>query len=365
MAHATAHATVHDEPALVSLSELEGARDALRPTERLRALRQGAQALREALLDGPPVPYYRSFPLVRVPYPTRYGLWRAARVKTPLLHILNRVFVVQFESGDGLKTLLISPSDAQRNKETPFFKRLAKKAALLGRAGERLLAPTLGTVEEAVAAAGLRPEDVDYIAYDHLHTQDVRRWLGGDGEAAVFPNAKLLVTRREWEGTQGLLPLQADWYCPGGIRGIAPDKVVLLDGDARLGQGVAIVRTPGHTEGNMSFVVHTPEGLLVTSENGISADNYAPARSRIPGVAAWARTTGAEVVLNGNTLEGAQDQYLSMLLERELAGPSLRDPAFYNVVPSSELTAYWAFPGIKPTFSFGELAFGAARRPQP
>src|SRR5690606_36171569 len=154
-------------------------------------------------------PFYRATSLVRVPYPTRYGLWRASRVRTPLLHILNRVFLVQIRSPTGLKTLLISPSDVERNKETPHFKRLAARARLLGSLGERLLAPVLGSVEGALAAAGLRPEDVDYIAYDHLHTQDVRRWLGADGAPAALPNAKLLVSREEWEAAHGLLPLEA------------------------------------------------------------------------------------------------------------------------------------------------------------
>jgi hypothetical protein len=130
----------------------------------------------------------------------------------------------------------------------------------------------------------------------------------------------------------------------------------------QLGEGVALLHTPGHTEGNHSFVVRTEAGILVTSENGVGADAYAPLSSAIPGVRRHARETGAEVILNGNTLEGSVDQYLSMIQEREVAGPCPQDPAFYNVVPSSELSAYWAFPGIRPTFSFGELRFGQATR---
>src|SRR6185503_3160534 len=101
-----------------------------------------------------------------------------------------------------------------------------------------------------------------------------------------------------------------------------------LDHDVKLGEGVALVRTPGHTQGNHSIVVRTTEGLMVTSENGVSADCYAPLKSRIPGLRSYARRTGMEVVLNGNTLEGALDQYISMVQEKELAGPSRRDPDF-------------------------------------
>ena len=48
-----------------------------------------------------------------------------------------------------------------------------------------------------------------------------------------------------------------------------------------------------------------------------------------------------------------------MIQEREIAGPCESDPAFFNVLPSSELAPYWAFSGVRPTFSFGELAMGA------
>jgi hypothetical protein len=134
--------------------------------------------------------------------------------------------------------------------------------------------------------------------------------------------------------------------------------VVLLDGDTMLGDSIAIVHTPGHTEGNHSFVTRTTEGIFVTSENGVGPDAYDPQHSRIPGLAAWARATGSEVVPNGNTLESSVDQYVSMVAERTIAGRSKRNPEFAGVLCSSELDAYWAFPGITPTFSYGDLAFG-------
>lgn len=62
---------------------------------------------------------------------------------------------------------------------------------------------------------------------------------------------------------------------------------------------------------------------------------------------------------SASTLEGAVDQYLSMVQEKEVAGPSARDPRFSGVASSSELTACWAFPGIRPTFEVGDVRFGA------
>ena len=257
------------------------------------------------------------------------------------------------------KTLLLSPSDLRRNAETPFFKNLSRSMGPLASLAERVIAPIAATVEERLAEVGIAPELVDYISYDHLHTQDLRRWLGSGGsDKGYFPNAKLFVMKKEWQGAHGLLPTQAYWYCPNGLDGIDPSRVIQLEGDVLLGGSLALIGTPGHTEGNHSFVARTPEGVMVTSENGVAAECYAPLHSRIPGVADYAKRTGSEIVLNGNTLEDSVDQYISMVAEKTIAGPSKRNPDFPNIVCSSELSAYWAFPGIRPTFSMGDLCFG-------
>ncbi len=352
--------TPYGDPFLRPIDHFAGARSAPRPEDRLRAVRTSAERLREELLSAPPVSFFRSAALRRVPYPTRYGLRDACSVPTPFIHIVNRLFIVQLPAGPGRekKTVLYSPSDIHANGETPFFKRLTTSMGPLAKLGEPILSPIHATVEERLAEVGIAPEKVDYISYDHLHTQDLRKWLGAGGDAGYFPNAKLLVMRQEWESTHGLLPTQAQWYCPHGTDGVDPSRVVLLDGDVMLGDSAAIVHTPGHTEGNHSFVTRTSAGIFVTSENGVGPDAYAPSASRIPGLAKYARATGCEVVLNGNTLEDSVDQYISMIAEKTLAGPSPENPDFPNVACSSELGAYWAFPGITPTFGFGDMTFG-------
>ena len=351
------------DPAIVAVDHFRGCRDHASPRDRLAAIRRQSRAFREDMLERPVARLYRSFDLVKVPYPTKYGLRDATPVPTPFMHILNRLFVVQFDTPDGVKTLLAEPLDRHGNAETPFFKRLAKLVGGSASRASNMIWPQRNEVEGCLDQLGLRPEDVDYITYDHLHTQDIRKWLGTPTRKAFFPNAKLLVMREEWESVQGLLPLQQEWYPPHGTEGIDPDRIILLDDDVRLGESVALVRTPGHTAGNHSIVVHTPQGLFVTSENGVCADSYAPDKSRIPGLSRWAKSTGAEVVLNGNTLENSVDQYISMVQEKEIAGPSERDPDFPNVAPSSEMSSHPLSPGLRPTFTVGELRFGTPVRP--
>lgn len=342
--------------------ELARARDSQSPQVRLEEVRKGGLRLREKLLSMDNVVYYRTCDLIRVPYPTKYGLLNAYSMPTPFMHILNRLFIVQFRAGQSIRTLLFSPSDIYGNRLTPYFHRLAKSFGPFENMGSKFIAPVIATVEEWLEKTGISPEQVDYISYDHLHTQDLKKWLGTGEKPGFFPNAKLLVTTQEWKSAQSLLPPQADWYCPGGLDGVPEDKILFFDDDIILGEGLALVRTPGHTEGNHSLVARTPEGLLVSSENGVSADSYSPLQSRIPGVRSFAKKTGMEVILNGNTLEKGLDQYISMVLEKTLAGPSSRNPDYYNVVPSSEMASFWAFPFVRPTFSFGPLEFG---RPVP
>jgi len=350
-------------PELSEIKTFHGARESSSPADRLDRVRGAATDLRSQLLEGPKVLYYETFDLIRVPYPTKFGFLNACSVPTPFVHIVNKMFVIQVNSVSGIKTILVSPSDTVANAETPFFKRMTPESGGLSKVAKKFLAPELGGVEASLKSLGISPRDIDYITYDHLHTQDLRKWLGSHGRPGLFPNAKLLVMEQEWASTKALLPPQRDWYCPQGLDGIPDEKVVRLQSSVMVGEGLALIQTPGHTEGNHSIVAHTDDGLLVTSENGIGPDSYAPHLSNIPGLRRYVAETGMEVVLNGNTLEGGLDQYVSMVLEKTLAGLSSQHPGFYNVVSSSELRAYWGFPGIKPTASFGKLKYGALRKP--
>ncbi|MFT5431768.1 MAG: hypothetical protein ACI9OJ_002466 [Myxococcota bacterium] len=342
-----------------SLKALDAARLKRGPSERLASVRHAAQTVHEEMMSASPVRFYRSFDLVRVPYPLRFALREACTVPIPLVHIMNRMFIVQFDSPGGIKTLVVSPSDPEANSETPFFKRMTDAMGPLKNRLSPVLAPIVRSVSEALDLAGISPGQVDYVTYDHLHTQDIRRWFGDSARPGFFPNAKLLVMRQEWISAGALLAPQRDWYCPAGLKDVPESRVIFLDGSTLLAPSVALVATPGHTEGNHSIAVRTDEGVMVSSENGVAAEAYAPECSGIPGMARYARDTGMEVVLNGNTMEGGLDQYLSMIAEKTIAGPSMRRPDLPNVVPSSELTHYWMFPGVRPSFTFGELSFGA------
>jgi hypothetical protein len=325
------------------------------PAERLRRLRHAAQTTRERLVSEGAVASCTTHRLVTFPYPTTYAFSSGALSPAPFVMMTNRMQIVQFEQAGRRRTLLFNPSDIEANRGATFY------ADLTTRFGEflsnRVIPSFHGSAAEHVRSVGLAPEDIDFIAFDHLHVQDLRRWLGSP---AYFPNAKLLVMRDEWLTARDLHPMNAVWYVPNGCD-IADDRVVLLDGDVRLGPGVALLSTPGHTRGNMSLCVVTPAGPFVVSENGVSPESYVPLQSRIAGIRTYAEQMRYEVILNGNTREDSLDQYSSMIVEKIVAGPCSTNPSFPAVAASSELTASILAPGLTPTFTFTPVDVGAHR----
>jgi hypothetical protein len=338
------------------IHEFDDAQDTWPRGDRPAAIREAAGAFRERFKTQGQVRAVRTVDLVAAGYPTLFAFGGAARGLNPYISILNRLVVVQFEDFEGrLRTLAWEPTVPEGSQEAPFYEQIIER---YGPLAEKLFAHYYNTVQEALAICGLAPEDVDYIAFDHLHVQDVRILMGTEDRPGFFPNAKHLAQRKEVDTFRSTHPMQWAWYVPDGMDGIPEENMVLLDGDVELGTGLALAWTPGHTDGNMSLVVNTPDGVWVSSENGVAADNWHPQHSKIPGVRKWAEFFGREVVLNSNTLEDSIDQYDSMLKEHALADPNARDPRFHNVFPSSELATFRRQWPILPTFVFGGINYG-------
>jgi hypothetical protein len=122
--------------------------------------------------------------------------------------------------------------------------------------------------------------------------------------------------------------------------------------------------------GNHTPVIVTDRGVFTVSENGIAVDSYAPEHSRIPGLSRHARAAGVSVILNANTREHSLDQYISMMLEKNLADLCPERPEFPQHFSSSELTRSALAPGLSPTYSHGHITHGqvqsaAGRRASP
>jgi hypothetical protein len=332
------------------------------PGPRLRAVRGAAERLRDRVAHGPRVVAVRTLPLTTLLYPARFALGGMARSPAPFVVMTHRCVLAQFLQQGALKTLLFNPTDIAGARATPYLARMVDQ---FGERASNLLVTTYEPLETQLARLGVAPDDVDYVAFDHFHTQDLRGLLGTvDGARAPrFPRATLLAPASEWEDWDDLHPYQRAWFVRDGKRGVRTDRVALTRGDLALGDGALLLRTPGHTSGNQTLFLHTEQGIWGISENGTSADNWSPHDSRIPGLAAACRRADLDVVVNANTPEGGAEQYTSMILERTLVDRVRRAPAFVQMFPSSEITPSKLAPGLAPTLLHRAITSGDVARP--
>jgi hypothetical protein len=338
--------------------------------ERLDAIRSAAEEFRGRFKEQGQVTAVRTIDLVTAGYPTRFALGGAAKGLNPFINITNRLIVVQFLDFDGeLKTLVWEPTIPEGSAEAPFYAQMIERFGEW--AAENVLSTEYQSVSEALSVCGLTPDDVDFVAFDHLHVQDMRILMGTtrpiegelDPRPPFFPNAKFLCQRKEVDTLRSTHPMQWAWYVPGGMDHVIEDNLVLLDGDVELGVGIALLATPGHTDGNQSLVLSTPDGIWLSSENGVCADNWHPHLSKIPGVKREAEFMGVEVILNSNTLEDSIDQYDSMIKEKALADPNRKDPRWMNVFPSSEMTSWRRQWPVVPSFTYRGIDYGRVQPP--
>ncbi len=341
------------------------------PGRQLDLIRQAAPGFREWFRGTGMPDWIGTFDLVSLPYPTRFGLFRAAISPAPFVSLTHRLIIVRWRDHDGKsKTLLFEPTDVELARRTPYFSRLGDSTP---NAFERAFSRPLGDVMSHLRGVGIDAVDVDWITFDHLHTQDVRRWIGTVEPAsdlspnapvqALLPNARLIVQRTEMESLAALHPLQIPWYQPATFTNLRPEAITRIDGDVLLGPGVALIATPGHTIGNHTLVVNTETGIWASSENVIAAECLTPEHSHIPGVRRYATTWGQEVVLNANSLEATARQYNSCVLEKSIVDVARADSRFLQFLPSSELTGTMLSPGTAPTFVHSGIFHGTLTPP--
>lgn len=301
--------------------------------------------------------------LFTIGYPSEYGLFRIGSPGDQLLTLAIRFFVVRWYDDEGVqRTLLFEPPDEQR-AGSPAFTALVEDAVRNDRS--RLAHFTRGTsVIDELAELDIAPEEVDYIAYDHLHVQDLRRLIGdaagersneGERDGPLLPRAKLIVQQREWDSLARLHPLQRPWYQPETFKELSPERLLFIDGDVLLGPGVALLATPGHTVGNQTLVLNTSTGIWAISENAVAAECFTPELSQLEALARYAETSGCDVLLNGNSLEGTAHQYNSMLKEKLIVDVRSESGGFLQYLPSSELLPCAAPNGLNPTLVHGAI----------
>lgn len=114
---------------------------------------------------------------------------------------------------------------------------------------------------ERLAAVGVKPEDVDFVLFTHLHVDHVG-WNTKlvDGKwVPTFPKAKYLLPRLEWEywENQYKKPEFTDdpYYKDSILPVIEARQTKLIQTDYDLGEGLRLDPTPGHTPGHLCLII--------------------------------------------------------------------------------------------------------------
>jgi len=123
------------------------------PGRQLDLIREAAPGFR-AWFRGTGMPdWIGTFDLVLLPYPTRFGLFRAAISPTPYLSLTHRMVVVRWREPDGKsRVLLFEPTDVELARRTPYFARLRESTPP---AFERAFARPLGDVVSHLRSVGI------------------------------------------------------------------------------------------------------------------------------------------------------------------------------------------------------------------
>ena len=115
---------------------------------------------------------------------------------------------------------------------------------------------------ERLAAAGVRPEEVDYVFCTHMHVDHVG-WntrLDNGRFVPTFPNAKYLFHRTEWEHWKETEEeIQAEVVKDSLLPVVDAGLAVMVESDHVIEDGVRLLSTPGHTPGHCSLVLGKEE----------------------------------------------------------------------------------------------------------
>lgn len=162
-----------------------------------------------------------------------------------------------------------------------FLVQGAGRTILIDTGAADSMAPTLGRLLPNLAAAGVRPADVDLVLLTHFHPDHSNGLAAKDG-TAVFPNAALSVSEAEaafWLDTdpegaaEGLRP-----YLAAARAAVAPYAARLTrSGGQPVAPGVAPVALPGHTPGHTGYRIDDGgESLLIWGDIMHMPDVQAP-----------------------------------------------------------------------------------------
>jgi len=131
------------------------------------------------------------------------------------------------------------------------------------------LAPTAGLATDGLEAAGITPDSIDTIMISHMHPDHIFGLMEKDTNAAVFPDAEIVVSETEynfWTDPAIIekLPEQRQGLAKR-IQATFPEwkNVTRFNGEKELASGIRAVESFGHSPGHVSFHISSGDDELL------------------------------------------------------------------------------------------------------
>lgn len=147
-----------------------------------------------------------------------------------------------------LNCLLIETPDARLIVDLGYGTRLTPKQLQIF----QLVQPP--TLRASLEAHGLRPEDIDYVIYTHMHHDHAGGGTYLDEAGLLqptFPRARHVMQAREWaEASAPNLRSAHAYWSDNWSPQVAREQIHPVDGELELVPGVRLFPTGGHTAGH-------------------------------------------------------------------------------------------------------------------
>jgi glyoxylase-like metal-dependent hydrolase (beta-lactamase superfamily II) len=114
------------------------------------------------------------------------------------------------------------------------------------------------SVAAALRELGVEPESIDWVIMTHLHFDHAGGTTARRGSdlVPVFPRARHVVQRREWEAAAHPHERNRASYLDENYAPLAAAGLIhQVEGEAELVPGVRVIPTPGHTPGHQSVLI--------------------------------------------------------------------------------------------------------------
>jgi glyoxylase-like metal-dependent hydrolase (beta-lactamase superfamily II) len=166
-----------------------------------------------------------------------------------------------------------------------------------------------GKLWQNLAAEGIRPDSIDTIVYTHAHPDHIGGTFDPAGKLA-FPNARQIVSRKEWESFSG--PEEGSTYRMFGLarKTLLPirGQVDLVEDNHEVTSGVRLLPSRGHTLGGVIIEVSSGKermlciGDLIHSQLEFTQPGFYSFLDSAPEDALRLRTDGLSGMAEAGTL---------------------------------------------------------------